>query len=485
MFRKNAWPLMVTLGACVALAGCGQRKVADAKGKGKPPASTPGPGGVAIANPGAGVAPLTLPAAGPALTSAKGSALLATEGKFTVADKGASLPPGTRVLSAGGAVLVSNGVEAELLGDLTGNDPMPVVTSGLTVLKPSEGFDFEFQLEPGRIDLENKKSSGPAKVRVRAAGQNHDLELVAPGARCTIETYGRIMPGAQFDPEATPENAIRPVARGVLVVIKGEVNYSDKDTFMRLHEAPGKAQLSFDSQLGHEPVPTHLDKAPPWVLVDAKDPAVAKQVALLKDIEAKLAEKGDVNAVIDEFAASEDPAKRIVAVHMAASVDDLGRIFSTVRRSPHPDVVDEAIVAVRHWLGSGPDRLKKMYDLLLKGSPELAQQTGGQQGAPLKPAQAVVLIDLFIGFTEEQKLQPSTYKYLLKLLSNDRSAIRGLASWYLNHLVPEGVRFGFNPNDPEEARAKAVKQWETRLNELKLLPVAPPAPKLPAAPKKP
>jgi hypothetical protein len=52
-------------------------------------------------------------------------------------------------------------------------------------------------------------------------------------------------------------------------------------------------------------------------------------------------------------------------------------------------------------------------------------------------------------------------------------------------MVPDGVRFGYNPNDPEEARAKSVKQWETRLNELKLLPVAPPAPKVPAAPKKP
>ena len=485
MFRKKAWPLMLTVGACVAMAGCGQRKVADAKGTGKPPATTPGPNGVAIANPAAGASQLTLPSAGPVLASDKGSALVAVDGKFKVADKGGAIAPGTRVVSAGSAVIMSNGVEAELLADLTGNDPMPVETSGLTVLKATEGFDFEFQLEPGRIDLENKKSSGPAKVRIHAGGQKHDLELVTPGARCAIETYGRLMPGAQFDPEASPENMIKPVGRGLMVVIKGEVAYSDHDTFMKLNQPPGRSQLNFDSKEGHEPVPTHLDKVPAWVLADAKDPSAAKNLAMVKEIEAKLAEKGDIAAVIDEYGSSSDPAKRVAAVHLAGAVGDLARIFITVNRSPNPDVVDEAIVAVRHWLGGGPNRAKTMYDFLLKGIPELMEKTGGKHGGPATPAQAVVLIDLFIGFTEEQKIQPSTYKYLLKLLSNDRSAIRGLASWYLNHMVPDGVRFGFNPNDPEEARAKSVKQWETRLNELKLLPVAAPAPKVPAAPKKP
>ncbi|MFM8931177.1 MAG: hypothetical protein ACKOS8_04775 [Gemmataceae bacterium] len=484
MFRKKAWPLMLTVGACVALAGCGQRKVADAKGKGTPPASTPGPGGVAITNNGAGSIKLSNTGA-VAVASAKGTVLVQDAGKFSVADKGAQIAPGQSVVSAGGAVLMSGGVEAELLADLTGNDPMPVVTSGLTVLKPSEGIDFEFQLAPGRIDLENKKSSGPAKVRIHAAGHKHDLELVSPGARCAIETYGRLMPGAQFDPEASPENTLKPVGRGLLVVLKGEVAYSDHDTFMKMTEPPGRSLLNFDSKDGHEPVPSHLDKAPAWVLSDAKDPSAAKHLAMVKEIESKLAEKGEIAAVIDEYGSSDDPAKRIAAVHLAAAVGDLPRIFMTVNRSPHPDVVDEAIVAIRHWLGSGPNRAKAMYDFLLKGIPELMEKTGGKQGRPATPAQAVILIDLFIGFTEEQKVQPSTYKYLLKLLSNERSAIRGVASWYLNHLVPDGVRFGFNPNDPEEARAKSVKQWETRLTELKLLPVAAPAPKVPAAPKKP
>jgi hypothetical protein len=51
-------------------------------------------------------------------------------------------------------------------------------------------------------------------------------------------------------------------------------------------------------------------------------------------------------------------------------------------------------------------------------------------------------------------------------------------------MVPEGMRFGFNPTGSDEARNAAIKLWETRLTELKKLPVAPVAPKLPA-PKKP
>jgi len=97
----------------------------------------------------------------------------------------------------------------------------------------------------------------------------------------------------------------------------------------------------------------------------------------------------------------------------------------------------------------------------------------------------VAFIDLLFGFNDAQKEQPATYRYLLKLLSSDRTAIRGLASWYLNHMLPEGVRFGFNPNGPKDLREAAIKQWETRLMELKKLPEANLPPKKPLAPKKP
>ena len=484
MFRMKGWPVVFTLGSCVAMAGCGQRKVPEGKGKDQGKAAVPVPAITATA-PSESKAS-NAAAAGVTLYSAKGSALVSEGGKFTVADKGASINPGTRVVSAGGAVLISNGVEVELLADLSGNDPMPVATSGLKVLKPSKpDIDFEFTIEPGRIDLENKKASGSAKVRVISpAGNSHDIELVNPGSRCTIESYGRFMPGTRFDPNATPETAARPIGRGALVVIKGEVNFSDHDSFLRMHEAPGRAMLTIDGSLGHEPVPTYLEKAPAWVFEDPKDPAVIKKQALINDLEAKLADKGDLEAVIDAYASSDDNTKRIVAVYLASAVDDIGRVFLTVALSKNPDVTDEAIVAIRHWLGSGPGRDRKFYEALIKGSPEMVAKTTGLVGKPFSEPQAIALIDLFFGFSDEQKVQPGTYKYLLKMLSNEKAAIRALASWYLNHMVPEGMRFGFNPTGSDEARNAAIKLWETRLTELKKLPVAPVAPKLPA-PKKP
>ena len=131
MFRMKGWPVVFTLGSCVAMAGCGQRKVPEGKGKDK--AAVPVPAITATA-PSESKAS-NAAAAGVTLYSAKGSALVSEGGKFTVADKGASINPGTRVVSAGGAVLISNGVEVELLADLSGNDPMPVATSGLKVSK--------------------------------------------------------------------------------------------------------------------------------------------------------------------------------------------------------------------------------------------------------------------------------------------------------------------------------------------------------------
>ena len=422
------------------------------------------------------------------LVSQKASALIqmkAGEGKFLVGDKDTLLPVGARVISAHDGFLQAGKVRVILDSDIAGDSPMPVVEAGVVIDKPSDpSFDAAFQLERGRVDLQNTDDAKPAKVHVRLMGEGADIEL-SPGARVAIETYGRFLPGTRFDPDTKPETAAKPFIRAQLVVLKGEVTYKDKDTFMRLNQPPGKAQLGFDSELGNELVPAHLDKIPSWAIEDPKDPEVMKHHAMIKELEAKIIEKGDIGLVIDDFAKSEDPRKRIAAIYLSAATDDLARLFLSVSLSPQPDVVDEAIVALRHWLGRAPGQDQKLYEFLMKGIPELEKQSQGKHGKPFSGPQAVAFIDLLFGFSDAQKEQPATYRYLLKLLSSDRTAIRGLASWYLNHMIPEGIRFGFNANGPKEVREAAIKQWETRLMELKKLPEANLPPRKPLAPKKP
>ena len=133
--------------------------------------------------------------------------------------------------------------------------------------------------------------------------------------------------------------------------------------------------------------------------------------------------------------------------------------------------VDEGIIALRHFLGRGPGMDQVFFKFLT------SHKIGDR--AVFTSKQAEAFIDLLDGFTDEQKEQTSTYVYLLKQLSNQRTAIRGLAIWHLNRLVPEGQKIGFDPTDEEPAREAAAKKWKDKLTELKKFPE--PAPKVPAA----
>ncbi len=481
MFRLKAWPLMVLLGACVALVGCGNRKPQDAKAKptGQASDKTVASATISLEPPPAlvsgGSASTEVAVSGVKITSDKGAALVQNAGESTykVVDKDSLLSVGQRLLSPNGATVVANGLEVVLRGDLSGKSPLPVLESALVLRKPSApGIDLEFEFERGRVDLANTKATGDAKVRIHAFGAFADLELRGPGSRCAAEVYGRFLPGTRFDANATVP--ARPSMRMVLVVIKGEVGYSDHDSFLRLSQPPGRAMLNFDGDAGAELSPSHLDKVPAWVLEDPKDPEVAKHLAMVKDLEGKFAATGDISAVIDDFAKSDDPSKRLAAVNMAAAVDDLPRLIMIISSSPHPDVIDEGIVALRHWLGRAQGQDQKFHDMLVKGLPDLAKISGKPElGKPATSIQATSFLELLYGFDDEHRDKPSTYAYLLKLLRSDRPALRGLSAWYLSHQVPEGVRFGFNATAAADVREIAVKQWEQRLSELKKLPEVP------------
>src|SRR5262249_50189958 len=146
----------------------------------------------------------------------------------------------------------------------------------------------------------------------------------------------------------------------------------------------------------------------------------------------------------DQLVGSDDPAERRLAVFIMGALDDLPRLGKTLRETRHPDVWDNGVLALRHWIGRGPGQ-----DQLLSG--------GRIENARYKPAQAEAILQLLHSFGEADLARPETYEALLDYLESDTLPLRGLAYWHLSRLVPAGKKFGYSPVESKDKREAAVR----------------------------
>ena len=118
------------------------------------------------------------------------------------------------------------------------------------------------------------------------------------------------------------------------------------------------------------------------------------------------------------------------------------------------------MVALRHWIGRAPGQDQILYHGLIDAK-------------VFTPLEAETALELLHDFGDDDLARPVTYQLLIHLLDSDKRFIRGLAYWHLSRLVPAGVKFGYDPFAPQEAREAAVKKWKELIPDGKL----PPAPK--------
>jgi hypothetical protein len=66
---------------------------------------------------------------------------------------------------------------------------------------------------------------------------------------------------------------------------------------------------------------------------------------------------------------------------------------------------------------------------------------------------------LLFGLDEHQLAQPAAYDILIAMLGNEKLAVRELANWHLQRLVPAGKDIAYDPAGPAEARQEAQASW--------------------------
>jgi hypothetical protein len=366
--------------------------------------------------------------------------------KWQVVREKEQLASGQLLVGLPGAIVdsINGAVRLRLLADLEQNSPYPVKEAGV-ILQSLPGADLAFVLDRGRIDLTNRQRAGAATVHVSVRNAAWDLVLAAPGAQVALEVYGRWAAGVPFQKKPDPKH--EPTTDLVILVLNGEVTLKHTGLQVALHAPPGPAMIEWDSVCGCDSSPQRLEKLPPWATETGEPTAEVKaKKAAIEHLRQKLADH-PIKEVLDELLNSEKQPERAIAVYLLAATDNLERLGQAFRETKYPDILDTAIVAMRHWIGRGPGQDEILYN----GFIELGKY---------KPVQAETAMQLLHSFGAEELARPETYQTLIDYLGHNLLGIRALAYWHLSRLVPAGQKLGYNPLEPQEAREAAIQKWK-------------------------
>lgn len=367
------------------------------------------------------------------------------EGDEVFSDDNIVALPGAAIASKNGAVRLS------LLTDLNEASPYPVMESGV-ILHNNSKVDLDFTLTRGRVDVTNLKKEGAAVVKVRFHDQEWKLTLDEPETRVALELYGRWARGATFN--AQPAADQKPLAQLSVLVIKGEAHLEQGAHQFRLTAPPGPALFTWDSVDGPDTNVKRQDKLPEWADPTEANTERAKDVkARIERLRQKLAAKSP-QAALAQTLDSEDRRTAVVAM---GATDDLWNLTAALANPFSPEVRDQAVLVLRHWIGRCPGQDQKLYDFLVNVK-------------KFTPAEGETIMQLLHSLSEQQLGRPEAYELLIEYLRHDLLPVRELAQWHLYRVVPAGKDIKYDAAGTPAERQKAYEEWKKLIPTGKLPP---------------
>ncbi|MCC6417631.1 MAG: hypothetical protein IT429_05220 [Gemmataceae bacterium] len=359
---------------------------------------------------------------------------------WKVVKQGDAIPAGSLLLGLPrGELLSANGaVTMVLVADIGQRGPFPVLEAGAT-LHANPDFDLDVTLDRGIVGFRNNKAKGAAKVRVRFRDADWRLTLLEPGTRLGVELYARHPPGL---PEIKEGKFGEPRTDVLLLVTKGKVFFESGVQGVRLTAPPGPAVVHWNSD-SREPEVRRLEKVPEGLAaLNSTEGDIFKAVCA----SCGRLKEGNLGTSLDALLTSSEKADRLVGVTVAGAVDDLPRVLHALADAKHPEVRDQAILVLRHWIGRGSSQVGRLYQMLMK--------KGGYSDV-----RARNLLQLLFGFTDEQQADAETYAVLLRYLEHPSLPVRTLAHWHLVRLAPAGRGILYDAAAPEADRQRALARW--------------------------
>ncbi|MFO0964120.1 MAG: hypothetical protein U0793_00850 [Gemmataceae bacterium] len=367
-------------------------------------------------------------------------ALLAKEtGGWRALSKGDAAPLGVPVVALPGAQLsgADGAVTVKLMADIGQRGPLPALEAGV-VLHASKGLDLDVTLEEGIIVFDNGRKDGDAKVRVRVRGEQWDVTL-RPESRVGFELYSRYAPGVLKEFGGKLEE---PCAQVIGLVTRGSAFLKTEGEGYGLKAPPGYAIFQWDS-LERKLAVNRLEKLPEFVR-----PMTEKEQAAFEECVAAAGKLNgaDKKKALAGLIASDSHVARLTGVTAAGALGEAGIVLAGLEDAKHRDVRQPASLVLRHYVGRGSKQMEQVFHLL----------TGAEKATPAK---ASLFLELLLGFTAEQKLEPVTYEILIRLLDHPRLGARELAHWHLVRLAPLETPIPYDAAAPEAERKAAVQRW--------------------------
>jgi hypothetical protein len=345
--------------------------------------------------------------------------------------------PGSTLDSENGAVRVI------FRADIDQVSPHPIREPAV-LLHANSKADLDLTLDRGRVDLVNMKKKGSAHVRLHVQKEAWDLILDEPETSVALELYGRWPAGVAFTKNPGPKDV--PTTDLIFLVLKGEIHLKHKGIEHAMTAPPGPAYIEWDNFEGQDESPKHLKELPNWASTELRDPDRARAVkSILKRFHQALQTKS-LGEVLDHCLASDQEPERALALVIMAATDDLKRLADAMINAKHPDIWEKGIVNLRHWIGRAPGNDQRLYQAIIKNR-------------HFTEVDAETTLQLLHSFGETELAQPETYQTLIDFLDHDKLAIRGLAYWHLERLVPDGQEFGYDPLAPKDKRDAAIEKW--------------------------
>jgi hypothetical protein len=365
---------------------------------------------------------------------------------WQLVEQNETLSSGDLLIGRAGAQLESSNGAVRLspMSDLDHLSPFPIRECAL-VLQADPKVDLAFTLDRGRVDVVNNKSQGAAKVHIQVWQASWDLTLDEPGTHVTLELFGRWPRGAAFTKNPGPKDS--PTASLVFLVLKGRVHLRYGGFEHALAAPPGPAMIEWDSVTGMDESPHPLDKLPAWASASTEESPAGKMRKAALDRLVKLILSKGINTALDTLISSADENDRDVAIVVMGALDDLPRLGKAMREVKYPDVWENGVLTLRHWIGRAPGQDQILYQGLVRSG-------------SFTPVEAETVLQLLHSYSDADLASPETYETLIAYLSHSQVAIRGLAYWHLSRLVPAGKKFGYNPLDVRDKREAAVEQWK-------------------------
>ena len=347
-------------------------------------------------------------------------------------------------------------VRLALSSDFDRETPLPILEPAIRLHHAGQGFDLDFTLERGRVDVINQKKEGSARIRIQILDRAVEVTLEKPGTRLALIVFGRWARAARFTTKPGPRDV--PILDVIALAIQGESMLKGPRNEYRLVPPPGPALIHRSTREGEEPDPPQmLQKLPDWAFPEKVDSERGKKVEALVDQFRQRVLSQSLDAALEGYLKADDPARRAIALVLLGATDDLPRLGQVLRGARDAETWNFGVTVIRHWLGRGPGQDQKLYQRILAGK-------------KVKPAYAGTILQLLHSFSEEDLSLPETYETLIDYLDHDDLAIRGLAHWHLYRLVPAGRKIGYNPLAPKEERQQAVKEWQKLIPTGKLPP---------------